>query len=115
VLVYLGLDAVDSGGLAAAKRASLSVPALFLLAEPSACNARGNILEAVPKRAGVRVQRVPHATHCHFENPTDADCEAICGKVTPPEAADIVVARIRSLATAWVLEQAGIKPGERGE
>jgi len=108
-VAYLGLDAVDSGGLAAAGRPDFSVPALFLLAEPSSCNARGNILEAIPERPDVRVQRVRHATHCHFEYPTDGACEALCGKVKPPGVEDAIVARIRSLATAWVLEQAGTR------
>ena len=109
-VAYLGLDAVDSGGLAAAGRPDFFVPALFLLAEPSSCNARGNILGAIPERPDVRVRRVRHATHCHFEYPTDSACEALCGKVKPPGAEDAIVARIRSLATAWVLEHAGIRP-----
>jgi dienelactone hydrolase len=107
---YLGLDAVDSGGLAVDTRDRLAVPSLFLLAEVSSCNARNNIQEAVPDRPGVRTVRVPHATHCHFENPTDTACESLCGRVEPPEAEERIVAGLRSLATAWVLEQAEIRP-----
>ncbi|MBN1837351.1 MAG: hypothetical protein JW820_15965 [Spirochaetales bacterium] len=109
-VTYLGLDPADSDGLAAAAKPGLAVPALFLLAEPSSCNAEGNILEAIPDRPEVRVQRVRFATHCHFESPTDRACEALCGRVEPPEAEEAILARIRSLATAWVLEQAGITP-----
>ena len=108
-VAYLGLDTADSGGLAAAAKSGFAVPALFLLAEPSSCNARNNILEAIPERPDVRVERIRFATHCHFENPTDGACEALCGKVEPEEIEEVIVARIRSLATAWVLEQAGIE------
>jgi pimeloyl-ACP methyl ester carboxylesterase len=107
-VAYLGLDAVDSGGLALDARPVLSVPALFLLGEPSSCNARNNILAAVPDRPGVQVVHVRYATHCSFEYPSDSACEALCGRIEPPEAAAHVVARIRSLATAWVLEQIGV-------
>jgi hypothetical protein len=49
-VAYLGLDAVDSGGLAA-RSTGLAAPALFLLAEAGACNAEGNM---VPVAAGDR-------------------------------------------------------------
>ena len=110
VVAYLGLDAVDSGGLALSRRDELSVPALFLLAEAGRCNARGNILKAVPRHPGVTVLRVQSATHCHFENPTDRTCERLCGTVEPPEASRRITARIHSLATAWVLAYTGILP-----
>jgi len=110
VVAYLGLDAVDSGGLALSRRDELSVPALFLLAEAGPCNARANILKAVPWHPGVTVLRVHGATHCHFENPTDRTCERLCGAVEPPEASRRITARIHSLATAWVLAQTGILP-----
>jgi predicted alpha/beta-hydrolase family hydrolase len=106
-VAYLGLDAVDSDDLALRAKPELRVPALFLLAEPSSCNARNNILAAVPDRPGVEIVHVRYATHCNFENPSDWACEALCGLVAPPVAAARTVARIRSLATAWVLRQTG--------
>jgi hypothetical protein len=63
---YLGLDAVDSGGLALARNADFRVPALFLMGEPSSCNAKNN---------------------GHFLDPYDPRTESVCGKVLPPEAA----------------------------
>jgi hypothetical protein len=109
-VAYLGLDPVDSGSLAADNRHRLTVPALFLLAEASSCNAKNNILEAIPERSGLTTVRVQHAIHCHFENPTDSACESVCGRVEPPEAGERITARIRSLATAWVLKQTGVTP-----
>ncbi len=115
-VALLGLDAVDSGrggrpgdgasGLAS-DAADLPVPALFLAAEPSACNADGNMLPVAARIASAAVVRVPNATHCHFEDPYAPACERLCGRVEPPAAADAIRATIRALATDWVLTYAG--------
>jgi pimeloyl-ACP methyl ester carboxylesterase len=105
-VAYLGLDAVDGGGLGV-RAGGLARPALFLLAEPGACNAEGNIAPVAATIAAARTVRVPFATHCHFEDPYAPLCERLCGRLEPPEAAAAVRATIRSLATAWVLEHAG--------
>lgn len=102
---YLGLDAVDSGGLAVRTRPDLTCPAMFLLGDPSRCNARNNMREAIPGAAAAF--RVLGSTHCHFENPYDPRCERVCGSVEPPEAAAEILRTIRSLATAWVLDRCG--------
>jgi pimeloyl-ACP methyl ester carboxylesterase len=115
-VALLGLDAVDSGGGGrpsdgapglAANATGLAVPALFLAAEPSSCNADGNMLPVAAQIASAQVVRVPNATHCHFEDPYAPLCERLCGRVEPPEAADAIRATIRALATAWVLTYAG--------
>jgi pimeloyl-ACP methyl ester carboxylesterase len=115
-VALLGLDAVDSGaggrpGDGAAGLADgatgLAVPALFLVAEPSACNADGNMLPVAARIASATVLRIPNATHCHFEDPYAPLCERLCGRVDPPEAADAIRTTIRALATAWVLAYAG--------
>lgn len=105
-VAYLGLDAVDSGALAAAASAAFRVPALFLLGEPSACNARGNFVPSIPSDGTAAALRIAHATHCLFENPLDGRCECVCGRVEPAEAEARIVESIRSLATAWVLARA---------
>jgi pimeloyl-ACP methyl ester carboxylesterase len=104
-VAYLGLDAVDSGELASPASAAFRLPALFLLGEPSPCNAEANFVPAIPTGSGVAALRVAHATHCHFENPYDPRCECVCGRVEPAEAAERIVETIRSLATAWVVER----------
>jgi len=103
---YLGLDAVDSGGLAA-RATGLDRPALFLSAEPGACNADANMLPTAAVIAPARVLRMPNATHCHFEEPYDALCERLCGRVEPAAAAEAIRTAIRALATAFVLEHGG--------
>jgi len=115
-VALLGLDAVDSGGRGrpgdgvpglAAGATGLAVPALFLAAEPSSCNADGNMLPIAGRIASATVVRIPNATHCDFEAPYTPACERLCGRVDPPEAAEAIRATIRALATAWVLAYAG--------
>lgn len=109
-VAYLGLDAVDSAGLAAPASAAFRLPALFLLGEPSACNARGNFVPSIPSDGSAAALRIAHATHCHFENPYDLRCECLCGRVEPAEAEARIVESIRSLATAWVLARSTGSP-----
>jgi pimeloyl-ACP methyl ester carboxylesterase len=107
---YLGLDPVDSGGLAAPAAARLALPALFLEGEPSSCNAQGNMAPIVPARrgAGVAAVRVLHSVHCMFEDPSDAACASVCGSVEPEDARRDVSDTIHAIATAWILHAAGI-------
>jgi pimeloyl-ACP methyl ester carboxylesterase len=105
---WLGLDPVDSAGLAAPAARALPVPALFLLGEPSSCNAGNNMLPVIPARPHVGAARVLHTVHCLFEDPTDSACFAVCGSVEPAEASREIATTIRAIATAWVLDRAGI-------
>jgi pimeloyl-ACP methyl ester carboxylesterase len=104
-LAYLGLDSVDSGGLALCAAGQFMAPALFLLAEPSSCNADGNILETIAVTRNCTALRVRHATHCYFEYPNDPRCDRICGSIRPRETSVILMDTIRILATAWVIAQ----------
>ncbi len=110
-VAFLGLDAVDSGGLALAAEPRFTVPALFLMGEPSSCNAKNNMLPAIPARDGVTALRVRDALHCYFQDPWNDACETVCGKVVPDEAAERIADTIRALATAWLLERTGARPG----
>jgi pimeloyl-ACP methyl ester carboxylesterase len=100
-VAYLGLDAVDSNGLARSGRAQ-SLPKLLLAGDPSPCNAGNNMLAAVPDSDLTITLRIPFSRHCHFEWPTDAGCIALCGKITPEESSERVKQRIRAVATAWI-------------
>jgi pimeloyl-ACP methyl ester carboxylesterase len=110
-IALLGLDAVDSGGLALAAEPGFAVPALFLMGESSSCNAKNNMLPAIPERDGVTALRVRDALHCYFQDPWNDACEAVCGEVVPVEAAERIADTIRVLATAWLLERTGARPG----
>ncbi len=103
---YLGLDSVEYDGLAASAAGTFRRPALFLVAEPSACNADNNLLRAATAKERRTTLRIRNSTHCHFENPYDSRCSWVCGAVQPAEASAALLATVRSLATAWVLQQA---------
>ena len=96
---YLGFDSVDSGDLAMDTSAPLAVPALFLMAPPSACNARNNFFPII-ERYDYDVHTLTQATHCHFESPYDKRCGWICGKskADPGDVQRDIIER----ATAWI-------------
>ena len=113
-VAFLGLDAVDSGDLAAT--ASGRIPrALFLFGEPSSCNADGNVVPLLPQFPGATALRIPFATHCDFENPYDPACERICGSVGPETTALAVRETIMAVATAWIVTRAGGAEAPEGE
>lgn len=101
---YLGLDSVDSGALAKNDSRKLQLPALFLVAGPSACNARNNMMETISKHA-YQVSHIDRATHCHFESPYDKHCGWLCGRTSTEKTAEIQV-DIMNQATQWILSTA---------
>ena len=105
-VAYLGLDAVESGGLTRSGHAQ-SLPKLFLAGDPSPCNADNNMIAAVPDSDQTTKLRVPFSRHCQFEWPTDPQCVALCGEITPAETSKRVERTIRSVATAWIELHAG--------
>jgi pimeloyl-ACP methyl ester carboxylesterase len=99
---YLGFDSVDSGNLALKTSTPLTVPALFLMAPPSSCNAKNNFFPII-ERYDYPVQTFSQATHCHFEFPYDTRCAWICGK-SKVDVAE-VQAQIFNSTTQWIGEQ----------
>jgi pimeloyl-ACP methyl ester carboxylesterase len=106
-IAWLGLDPVDSGGLAGPALARLTVPAFALLGEASSCNDGNNMLPILSEQARVAVLQLRHTVHCMFEDPSDPGCASLCGSVEPADASADATLTIRALATAWVLEQTG--------
>ncbi len=99
----LGLDSVDSGGLAGAVNAETLPSTLLLFGEPSSCNAKNNFLSSIPDSDRVTAIRVINATHCHFENPYGKECESVCGAVAPKSAADRIIETIKAVSVAWIV------------
>ncbi len=99
-VAYLGLDPVDSGGLAMGAQ-NIKAPALFLFAEPSGCNAASNMEQVLPPAA--LAFRIPYATHCDFQNPYDIACERFCGSVMPGATSAAIRNTILGLATVWIV------------
>jgi len=79
----LTLDLVDHAGLGVGMVRALDRPLIGLAGEPAACNAQGNGLRVFALARGARVTRIPGASHCDFEAPTDWLCESVCSGVDP--------------------------------
>jgi dienelactone hydrolase len=78
--VVVGLDPVDSSGLAAAAAAAIKAPVIFILGEPGSCNNNGNAASVFASLVAPRLSlRVKNATHCDAESPTGFLCELVCG------------------------------------
>jgi pimeloyl-ACP methyl ester carboxylesterase len=79
---YIGLDAVDSGNLALNSPAAVRVPALFVTAPASACNADGNFKQVMSRVPAYDAVALTEANHCSFEMPNDRRCNWICGRLS---------------------------------
>ena len=111
---YLGLDSVDSDDLAISTTDPLTVPALFLTGEPSACNAWGNFKPVFQRWRQYRVSQLSGATHCHFEMPYDKRCGWLCGKVEEDITRQIQ-SNIRKQATDWLRQLLNMAPRETSD
>jgi pimeloyl-ACP methyl ester carboxylesterase len=100
---YLGLDSVDSGDLAISMQEPLAVPALFVVGEPSMCNARGNFNPVFERWPQYQVTSIRGASHCHFELPYDKRCGWLCGGASDSAALNIQQ-QIQDVATGWLRE-----------
>ena len=100
---YLGLDAVDSGGLAKASMVELPIPALFIVGAPSACNSRNNFGTIISRGAGYYSLPLHDASHCDFEWPIDQRCYLLCRAGNKQER-DRVQQTIRESASEWLLD-----------
>ncbi len=81
---WVGLDPVDRTGTGLDAAGRVAIPAVVFLAEPSLCNLGSSgeaIAAALPAR--LRTVTVTGASHCDFEDPTNALCEAACGRSSP--------------------------------
>ena len=108
-VAYLGLDPVDSGELSKSV-SRLNAPALYLYGEPARCNAQNNMVDLMPPANRLVAMSIPFATHCDFEDPSDALCARLCGAVEPQEKAEEIRRTIRALANAWIEAYAGVSP-----
>ncbi len=108
-VAYLGLDPVDSGELSKSA-GRLNAAALYLYGEPARCNAQNNMIDLMPRANRLVAMSIPFATHCDFEDPSDAFCARLCGTVEPEEKAQEIRRTVRALANAWIEAYAGVSP-----
>lgn len=74
----VALDLVDTQDLGIRAASGLTRPLIGLVGAASGCNAQGNgraVYAASPRAV---VQRMPGASHCDFESPTDWLCRLAC-------------------------------------
>jgi pimeloyl-ACP methyl ester carboxylesterase len=98
--LWIGLDPVDTFGLAHDAARGLHAPALVLRAPASPCNVGGSarrIAELLPNR---RTERIDGASHCDFEDKTNWRCESVCGPADPARQAQIVDEAVRAALAA---------------
>jgi pimeloyl-ACP methyl ester carboxylesterase len=74
----LALDLVDQAGMGQRAAAALERPIIGLFGDASGCNADNNGLAVMAVAGQSQVIRVPGATHCDFEAPTDGLCRLVC-------------------------------------
>jgi dienelactone hydrolase len=98
--LWIGLDPVDTFGIAADAARNLRAPALLLRAPSSACNVGGSgrrIAGWLPNR---RAERIDGASHCDFEDTTNWRCESMCGPADPARQALIVEVAVKAVCEA---------------
>ncbi|WPL17832.1 putative dienelactone hydrolase [Thiorhodovibrio winogradskyi] len=74
----LTLDLVDSQGLGRQAAKSLGVPLIALTGAPSNCNANNNTSPIYQSASAISLTRIPQASHCDFEAPSDWLCRLVC-------------------------------------
>jgi len=80
IVLWVGLDPVDSGDIGAKAADDRSFTSVVLLAESSRCNQRENISGLKKHLRGPWVlAKVDGAGHCDPENPTSNGCTILCG------------------------------------
>lgn len=74
----LTLDLVDAGTQGQAAARDLEPPLLGIAGAPTNCNALNNADPVFDVAARSSLKRLPKASHCDFESPTDALCQLVC-------------------------------------
>jgi pimeloyl-ACP methyl ester carboxylesterase len=97
------LDGVDRDDLGRDAAEGLSAPFAGLFGESSSCNAENNGLSWISTDRPA--WRVPGASHCDFENPTDPACSVLCGE-SDTDAAGVPTVAIARAFTAWAVSMA---------
>ena len=96
------LDPVNAGGQARRAAGKVRAPVAALVAKAQVCNAWRNIDGALETLADATVVRVPHASHCDFEWPSDRFCRVACLDTHGGRDRERAEQRIRGLGVAFV-------------
>ncbi|MET0681038.1 MAG: hypothetical protein ABWZ41_08520 [Burkholderiales bacterium] len=99
--LWVGLDPVDTLGIAEDVARTSRAPAVILRAPSSACNAGGSAKRIAAWLGNLKIERrIDGASHCDFEDSTTARCQAICGAADPERQALIIDATVKAAVEA---------------
>jgi alpha-beta hydrolase superfamily lysophospholipase len=99
--LWVGLDPVDTLGVAETAARNLQVPAVVIRGPSSPCNAGGSAKRIAGWLANLRTDlRIDEASHCDFEDSTTARCETFCGASESARRALIVDAAVKAVTGA---------------
>ncbi len=99
--LWVGLDPVDTLGLAEAAARSLRAPAVVLRAPSGPCNVGGSAKRIAAWLPSARAEvRIDGASHCDFEDHTNWRCESVCGPADPARQALIVDEAVKAVLDA---------------
>lgn len=96
------LDPVNAGGQARSAAGRVHAPVAALVAQAQVCNAWRNIDPALATLPDATTVRVPQASHCDFEWPSDRFCRVACLDTHDRGERERAQQRIRSVALAFV-------------
>lgn len=99
--LWIGLDPVDAFRQSKDAARQLRTPALVLRAPAGACNVGGSARRIAAWLPDGHVERrIDGASHCDFEDTTDAHCESICGPANAARQALIVDTTVKAARDA---------------
>lgn len=110
--IWVGLDPVDRDGLGARAAARVRCPAVVLTAEPSACNAHGNVRGILGALRACELSPVPGAVHVDAEAPTSWLAEAVCGRSTQARREEFFERATRALRAALSAQPEPARAGD---
>ncbi len=108
-LALVGLDVVDDGS-GSSHASALSVPVYGLFAEAGSCNSNSNGVDLLARAADPVSVRVTDADHCDYENTSDWMCTSFCSGGNGSFDDGEIQEAIQGLATAAVMQAAGLDP-----
>lgn len=110
-LGVFGLDLVDTDEIAKDAAARITEPVWGVKGNNALCNSQGNGTQVYQAAANGRFHRIVDASHCDFEDPTDALCEYVtCALPFPAFDNGAQRNAIRALLTSFVGTVSGVEP-----
>ena len=99
--LWVGLDPVDTFGIAEEAARKLLAPAVVLRAPSGPCNAAGSAKRIAAWLPNRRAElRIDEASHCDFEDTTNWRCESTCGPADPARQALVVDVAVKAVQDA---------------